>query len=210
VWRCRPLASDVAEYPDLRARSVILALSLIVMSGMACGAAPIAETPNTSAMTIPVTPLASATRTTPSPESGLFIAVDSSRVVTPPAHAARSRIVKVNLRLLLDDNGKPRALGPNAQIVLNLFPDVTYVGVIENMQQEGGGTSWVGHLQGVENSRMYLVYTAGVFIGHFASPAGVYEVSNIGGNLYRIVMIDQSQLQGGDEPTPFQPTSIPG
>jgi hypothetical protein len=140
----------------------------------------------------------------------LFIAAGAGAGATPPPHTVRSRLVKLNLSLLLDANGQPRNLAPNSELALNLFPDVTYTGVIEDVQQEGDGYRWAGHLKDVENSQMYLVYTAGVFIGHFASPAGVYEVSNVGGDLYRIVIIDQSQFQGGDEPTPINPTSIPG
>lgn len=130
--------------------------------------------------------------------------------MTPAPHVARSRIVKLNLSLLLDEQGQARPLPPNAEITLSLFPDVNYTGVIEGMQQEGDGYTWTGHLKDVEYSQMYMVYTSGVFIGHFASPAGVYEVSNVGGDLYQIILIDQSQFQGGDEPTPRNPTSTPG
>ena len=32
------------------------------------------------------------------------------------------------------------------------------------------------------------------FIAKFASPEGVYEVSSVGGDLYRVVLIDQSSF----------------
>ena len=120
-------------------------------------------------------------------------------------------MVKINRSLLLDDQGQALHLAPDAEVRLNLFPDVSYTGVIERIEQQGDGYSWVGHLKNVDTSELFIVYTAGVFIGHFASPGGVYEVSSAGDDLYRIVMVDQSKLhkQEGEEPSDVNPTSTP-
>jgi hypothetical protein len=132
--------------------------------------------------------------------SGSALFLDARQATAPPTDAgvSRARWAKIDEAVLLDPQGKPLKLPPNAEITLNLFPDTTYAGVIEKVQQEGGGYTWVGHLKGVENSELFIVYTAGVFIGHFASPSGVYEVSSAGGDLYKIVQIDQSKLPGGE------------
>ena len=130
----------------------------------------------------------------------LFIAAESPGALAPPSHAARSRVVKLNLALLLDEHGQARDLPAEAEIGLNLFPDAVYVGVIEELQRQGDSYSWVGRLKDVDYSQMFLVYTAGVFIGHFASPAGVFEVSIVGDDLYQIVEVDQAGLEGGEEP----------
>jgi hypothetical protein len=130
--------------------------------------------------------------------SGLFIAAQSVATSTPSPSVSRSRFVKINVPLLLGSNGQALPLPANAEIPLNLFPDVAYTGVIGQIQQDGDGYSWVGHLKDVATSSMTIVYTAGVFAGNFASPAGVYEVSNVGGDLYEIIQIDQSPFQGGD------------
>jgi hypothetical protein len=77
-----------------------------------------------------------------------------------------------------------------------------YTGQVQDFQQEGDGATWIGVLKDVEYSYFYLVYTAGVLLGHFASPAGIYEVTNVGDDLYRIIQVDQGGLGGGGEPEP--------
>ncbi len=106
--------------------------------------------------------------------------------------------MSINQGLLLDAQGTAQQLPPQAEIALNLFPDATYTAVIDQMQQEGDTYTWVGHLKGVETSEFTLVYAAGVFAGHFASPGSVYEVSSAGGEFYEIVQIDQQKLPGGE------------
>jgi len=109
----------------------------------------------------------------------------------------------VNLPLLLDETGQPRAV---KEISLNLFPDVTYVGVIDRSEREGDTLSWVGHLRGALPGEMTMVWTSGVFMGSFAASEGVYQASNIAEGVYRIVLIDRTQLPGGDEsPEPLAP-----
>jgi hypothetical protein len=127
--------------------------------------------------------------------SGLFIETDAVRSLPVEPHISRSQLVKVNFSLLLDESGQPRNI---KEIALNLFPDVIYTGVIEKIEQNGDGFSWVGYLKDVEFSELTMVYTSGVFIGHFASPLGVYEVSFLETDLYRAIMIDQSQFTGGE------------
>jgi len=111
---------------------------------------------------------------------------------------ARYRFTGINRELLLDVNGEPLPIETPFHLQLNLFPDVPYTGVIMEVVQDESGITWVGYLDGVEYSALTLVYTAGVFIVHAASPTGVYEVTNAGGDLYRIVQIDQTQLPGGE------------
>jgi hypothetical protein len=131
----------------------------------------------------------------------LFIDTDSRDTITPPPHVIRSRLVKVNLSLLLDEERRPRPLEPNTEIMLNLFPDLTYTGVIEQIEQgRPGSVSWIGSLKNVEYGRLILVFSSGVFIANISSPEGIYEVSSAGVDLYRVIQIDQSKLSGGEEP----------
>jgi hypothetical protein len=129
----------------------------------------------------------------PMPSSSTLFA-DAPSTTQPPSepHVARSRFVTVNLALLMDDAGRARDV---REVTLNLFPDVVYRGVIEQIEQNGDECSWVGVLKDVEYSHLTMVFTSGVFIGHFASPLGVYEVSIVEGDLYRIILIDQSKLR---------------
>jgi hypothetical protein len=138
----------------------------------------------------------------------LFTAAKAPAKFTPVPTLGRSRLVKVNLSLLLDEQGQALPLPENAEIFLNLFSDVAYTGIIENLD-EGEGITWTGHLKDVPTSELYMVYTAGTFIGHFASPSGVYEVSSLGNDLYQVVQLDPSGPPGGDEPPQTSATPTP-
>lgn len=127
-----------------------------------------------------------------------FNDTDQQGPVDNSPSVARYRFAGVNLALLLDANGEPLPIEIPFQLQLNLFPDVGYTGVIMQVTQDEVGITWAGYLDGVEYSEFLLVYTAGVLMAHVASPAGVYEVTNVGGDLYRIVQIDQTQLPGGE------------
>jgi hypothetical protein len=50
----------------------------------------------------------------------------------------------------------------------------------------------------VENSYFTLVYTSGVFMGHFGSPLGIYEAVIVEDDLYRVIQIDQTKFPGGE------------
>lgn len=132
------------------------------------------------------------------PSVGLFLDGESPEPSPSSPEIARSRVVKINFPLLLDEQGRAREL-TGSTIPLNLFPDVNYTGVIEQIEGEDGSYTWVGHLEGVEYSVLTMLLTNGVFIANIASPQGVYEVSIIGGDLYRIVLIDQGNLPGGED-----------
>jgi hypothetical protein len=111
------------------------------------------------------------------------------------SHVIRSRYVHINTDLLLDANNKVLEMAPGTQLDINLFPGVNYIGVLERVEQNGPDSySWVGSLQDIEYSRMYIIFTEGVFLAHFASPSGVYEVRQIENNLYQVVEIDQTKL----------------
>ncbi|MBU1226038.1 MAG: hypothetical protein KJ698_02325, partial [Actinobacteria bacterium] len=119
--------------------------------------------------------------------------IDSDATLADDPHAARQRPVELDLRVLLDDNGRARRI---EEITLNLFPDVTYTGVITEVNEEGNGYSWLGYLKGIEVSSLTMVYTGSAFAANFGSPEGVYEVSSAGEGLYKVVLIDQGTYPG--------------
>src|SRR5687768_14295940 len=127
----------------------------------------------------------------------LFLDAETSEEAPSAAYVARSRVVKINIPLLLDENGQAREL-TGKKITLNLFPDVNYTGVIEQVEENGDSYTWIGSLQDVEFSTLTIILTEGVFIAKIASPDGVYEVSSIGGDLYRVILINQENLGGED------------
>jgi len=175
----------------MRTSAFILSLCLLAVSLYGCGAGQTAAPLETGQAGVPSETPALALSTS----SGLFIDTDATRELPSEPQIACSRFVKINLALLMDETGQARNV---KEITLNLFPDVIYTGVIEQIEQNGDGYSWVGYLKDVEYSELTMVYTSGVFIGHFASPLGVYEVSIVEDDLYRVILIDQTQFPGGD------------
>lgn len=143
--------------------------------------------------TTPTTTLVTTTAGTTTAGTGdapdLFLDSDASLPADPAA--ARERPVELDLDVLLGPDGAAR---PIDEITINLFPDVAYTGVITETRAEGGSITWNGYLDGIEFSYFTMISTAGVFIGHFASPAGVYEVSFASEGVYRVVLIDQESL----------------
>ena len=182
-------------------RSLAVTCLMVLLAG-SCRAGELQAPPRTPATSQAT--LATPTSSNPNPNMttpALFLdAAGGAGGSTGPV-VTRARWVKINGSLLLNRRGEPRKLPENAEITINLFPDTTYVGVIERVEEEGGSISWTGHLKDVETSELFIVYAADVFIGHFASPLGVYEVSNTGGDLYEVIQIDQSKLPGGEGDT---------
>jgi hypothetical protein len=165
---------------------------LVLVTMTCCNAAPAALPQET----VPLA--ASEPSKLSSTSASLFLDTGAVDAASPAPHVARSRLVKLNLSLLLADDGQPRSLALPAEIQLDLFPEVHYTGIIEQVQNEGDAISWIGHLKEIEYSELTMVYTGGIFIAHFASPQGVYEVSLMGDDVYRIIQVDQSKLEGGD------------
>lgn len=130
-----------------------------------------------------------------SSSGGLFLDTDATRELPIEPHISRARFVKVDLGQLLDEAGQAREV---KEIIFNLFPDAIYTGVIEQVEQNGDSYSWSGYLKDVETSYFTMVYTSGVFMGHFASPLGVYETVFIEDDLYRVIQIDQTKFPGGE------------
>jgi hypothetical protein len=129
--------------------------------------------------------------TTTAPDGPPNLLIDYRAEPDPPPLASRSRLVHVDLGILMDGNGKPRTLD---EIQVNLFADTTYTAVIDDVGSNGGALTWAGHLEGVDLSDFTMIYTADTFIGHFASPQGIYEVKYVEDGVYRVVQVDQSQM----------------
>ncbi|MFH2038293.1 MAG: hypothetical protein ABIJ65_02545 [Chloroflexota bacterium] len=168
----------------------LLSLCLLMGSLTACSAANGQTTARKTELVSAMTP------TLPnSTSAGFFVDSDATHTFPEEPQISRSRLVEINLYQLIDNNGQSV---PVEEILLNLFPDVTYTGVIKQIEENGDGYSWVGYLKDVEFSSMTIVYTSGVFMGNFASPLGVYEFSYVEEDLYRIIMIDQTKFPAGE------------
>ena len=119
------------------------------------------------------------------------------------SYMARSRFVSVNVGMLFDASGKPLDKQSLPEISLNLFPDVSYTGVVTRAWKDNWGSYWTGRLKGVRGGYFYLTVVDGAFMAHVASALGVYEVSFAGDNLYRSIQIDQSKFVDHDPAAKF-------
>ena len=111
----------------------------------------------------------------------------------------RSRLVNVNLGLLLNSNGSARDTNAVGEISLNLFPDASYTGKVTQLDNYDADThTWSGALVDVPGGYFYLTTSGDAFVAHVSSTRGTYEVSSTGESLYRVDQLDQSRLV--DEP----------
>ena len=112
------------------------------------------------------------------------------------SHNKRSRLVKLNPEIINGKRGTAQNLMSQAQVGLNLFPDVTYIGEIDRREENSPNSySWIGRLKHKDSGYFYLVVSDDVFIAHIASPDGIYEVSLAGDDLYQVTEIDQAQFE---------------
>jgi len=117
----------------------------------------------------------------------LFASAEAARAPESLYFVTRSRFVTVDVGLL----------SVNTEIVLNLFPDVSFIGVVGNVEQNGqNSTSWIGHLKDVELSNFVLVEADHIFTATISSPEGVYQVKQAEASIYEIQQIDPSKLPG--------------
>lgn len=107
----------------------------------------------------------------------------TGRPATRPVGTTRSRLVSVDRDLL-----PARAAGQ--RITFNLFDDADFTGVVRSRQKASGSTSWSGDLT-VEGGYFYAVRVDSTYLLHVASPEGVYEISQVGGETYQVSEVDQ-------------------
>lgn len=115
-----------------------------------------------------------------------------------PEFITNVRYTHINTAALFDKDGKPFDAAALPEIGFNLFPTADFTGVVSKVEQDAGTTTWTGKLKGVPKGYFIMVAVDGAFIAHVASPQGVYEVSNVGGDVYKVVQIDHSKMQ--DDP----------
>jgi hypothetical protein len=127
--------------------------------------------------------------------NGLFESTNLTRDIPLEPHISRARFVTIDREMLLYESGHARGV---KGIVFNLFPDVIYRGVIQEIDQTGDEVIWSGYIQDVEYGYFTLVFTSGVFMGHFGGSRGIYEVVFEDESLYRVIEIDQTKFPGGE------------
>ncbi|MCK9371385.1 hypothetical protein M0R04_15835 [Candidatus Dojkabacteria bacterium] len=117
----------------------------------------------------------------------LFLPTSLTQTFPKDPMIVRSRLSYINNDLLINADGEPR----NIQLIrLNLFRDVVYRGIITSIEENEFGYVWIGTLENVPYSYFTIMKVGELFIGNIGSPQGVYEFSNVGGDIYRIIKIN--------------------
>ena len=126
---------------------------------------------------------------------GLFadagIATDG---LTDDPTVMRGRFVNINFSQLSAKDGSPHN-GFGEQLLLNPFEDTRFTAVLDKVQANPSGSYiWEGHLADVshDQTQVTLVVKDGIMVGKIAMPTAIYEIQYVGGDLHKIVQINQA------------------
>jgi hypothetical protein len=137
---------------------------------------------------------------------GLFISVDAPLGVTAPGEPTimRTRYVDIQFALLEGmDASSDSGSGGMSAVQLNLFDDAIYQVVFDQVEfNSPEGYTWLGHLEGVENSQVTLVVENKVMAGNITLPDAFYQVRYVGEGVHAVYQIDQSAYPPEAEPIP--------
>lgn len=118
---------------------------------------------------------------------------DVQGTLSPPdGTVKRSRLVRMDTSLFVDDAGRPRK-GP-LHVVLNLFPDTVYTADVSLIDETSGSDTWEGQLDGVRLGTVMSVRVDDTFVVKVASPQGVFEVTRVDKDIYRVVEMNQGSM----------------
>ena len=146
---------------------------------------------------------------TPTPESdGLFYEVDGDPPPSIGVDALNSRLVGIDFgqlsevtKSLVSTRDPVTRTSPIPQtLVLNLFDDVEFIGIVEHVEPTSSGHALWGGLEGVELGTMTLVVNGSVVVGTVRTPGAVYSIRTAGDGTYVIRRIDESSLPPLGEP----------
>ena len=146
---------------------------------------------------------------TPTPESdGLFYEVDGDPPPSIGVDALNSRLVGIDFgqlsevtKSLVSTRDPVTRTSPIPQtLVLNLFDDVEFIGIVEHVEPTSSGHALWGGLEGVELGTMTLVVNGSVVVGTVRTPGAVYSIRTAGGGAYVVRQIDESSLPPLGEP----------
>ena len=158
----------------------------------------------------------------PTPElGGLFYEVDGDPPPSIGVDTLDSRLVGIDLGQLAEVIESP--VGPKdpvtgepqtpQSLVLNLFDDVVFTGIVEHVERTSSGHALSGRIDGVELGTMTLVVNGSVVVGTVRTPDAVYTIRSAGDGSYVIRQIDESSLpplgQPLRAPLPTPDTSPP-
>ena len=146
--------------------------------------------------------------TTASEDVGLFSEVDGDPPPSTDVETIASRLVGIDFGQLANAIESPvgpkdPATGeppPPHKLVLNLFDDVVFTGIVEHVERTSSGHALWGGIEGVKLGTMTLVVNGSVVVGTVRTPDAVYTIRTAGGGAYVVRQIDESSLPPLGEP----------
>ena len=136
---------------------------------------------------------------------GLFSKIEGDPPPSSDVETLASRLVGIDFGQLAQvtkptiSPKRPAASKPQT-LVLNLFDDVVFTGIVEHVEPTASGHALWGRLDGVELGTMTLVVNGSVVVGTVRTPEAVYSIRTAGDGKYVIRQIDESTLPPLGEP----------
>ncbi len=146
---------------------------------------------------------------------GLFSEVQGDQPLNADVETIASRLVGIDFGQLdqvtkppVDPKDSVTGTPPTPHtLVLNLFDDVVFTGIVEHVEPTASGHALWGSLQGVELGSMTLVVNGKIVVGTVRTPNAVYSIRTSGDGKYVIRQIDESSLPPLGEPLEIPPSS---
>ena len=140
--------------------------------------------------------------------AGLFSKVEGEPPPSTDVETLASRLVDIDFEQLAQVVESPVGTKnpvteepPKAQsLVLNLFDDVVFTGIVEHVEPTASGHTLWGSLDGVELGTMTMVVNGSIVVGTVRTLGGVYTIRTTGDGTYVIRQIDESSLPPPGEP----------
>ena len=118
------------------------------------------------------------------------------------SRSLRSRHVKIDFDLLGDARGFRRASQKGRQsLELNLFPDVSFTAVLDKIEPHAKGYSWIGRVQGSQDSIVILTVTDNVMAGNVSVSGTAYQIRHTEAGVHAIREVDPEATRPEAPPT---------
>ena len=147
-------------------------------------------------------------------DGGLFSEVEGDPPLSTDVETLAGRLVGIDFGQTRSRSQKPPRLTPRDPatgqpstphtLVLNLFEDVVFTGIVEHVEPTASGHALWGSLEGVELGTMTMVVNGEIVVGTVRTPSEVYTIRTAGDGKYVIRQIDESSL-----PPPAEPLEVP-
>ena len=145
---------------------------------------------------------------------GLFSEVEGEPPLSTDVEILASRLVGIDFGQIaqitnppIDPKDSVTGTPPTPHtLVLNLFDDVVFTGIVEHVEPTASGHALWGRLDGMELGTMTLVVNGKIVVGTVRTPDAVYSIRTAGDGKYVIRQIDESSLPPLGEPLEAPPS----